>query len=71
MQTIGFSEEYVKSVSLDDFKQHFADNGYDWSDTDITGYWQKYNPTVTKAKSAPTPKNDSTPVAGEDTGGKK
>jgi len=67
MQVIGFSEEFVKSVSLEGFKQHFADNGYDWSETDIVGYWNSFNPTV---KAKPT-KNDSKTVEGEVADGKK
>jgi len=59
MMQIIISDEYVKSVSLEDFKAHFADNGYDWSDTDIAGYWKKFNPTV-KAKSAPEHDSDTT-----------
>lgn len=69
MTNISVSDEYVKSVSLEDFKAHFADNGYDWSDTDIAGYWNKFNPSAPKAK--PTKQNDSNPTTGEVTGDKK
>lgn len=69
MIKISVSDEYVKSVSLEEFKAHFTENGYDWSETDIVGYWNKFNPSAPKAK--PAPKNDSKPVEGEVTDGKK
>lgn len=45
MQNISISDEFTKSVSKEDFVQHFKDNGYDWSDTDIIGFWTMKNPT--------------------------
>ena len=67
MTNISISDEFVKSVSLEDFKFHFVANGYDWSETDIVGYWNSFNPTV---KAKPT-KNDSKTVEGEVADGKK
>ena len=46
MQNLSFNDEWVKSVSKDEFLQHCADNGYDWSETDLIGYWTKLNPTI-------------------------
>lgn len=46
MTNISFDDEQVKGMSKDEFAQHFADNNYDWSDTDIEGYWNKLNPAL-------------------------
>lgn len=45
MQNISLSDEFVKSVSKDELIQHFADNQYDWPETDIAAYWTRLNPT--------------------------
>ncbi len=63
MQNISLSEEFVKSVTKDELIQHFADNGYDWSETDIAGYWTKLNPTPKAEK--PTKSKDKAPTGSE------
>lgn len=61
MQNISISDEFTKSVSKEDFVQHFKDNGYDWSDTDIIGFWTMKNPTpVTTEKPKKAVKSETT-----------
>ncbi|MCD6012882.1 MAG: hypothetical protein K0Q79_2744 [Flavipsychrobacter sp.] len=47
MQNISFDDNWVKSVSKDDFLAYCKEHGYDaaLSETDIIGYWTRLNPT--------------------------
>ena len=52
MQNVSLSDEFVKSVSKDELIQHFADNQYNWPETDIAAYWTRLNPTPIPEKPA-------------------
>lgn len=58
MQHISLNDEWAKGATKEEFKVHFEENGYDWSDTDIEAYWNGLHPTPAKLV-----KNDTKPNA--------